>query len=594
MLTPDAVPSFDRPTRPIYLHFLDRELNDAVHATIDGPLIERLLKVAILATGSPLYCGISAVYEHPSVPSIAHVVEDLAATGHLDLVGHHASTDSLISSHRLLYEHDRDRYPAYFKEPSRRWKTTSLKPHSTTEELEARLLSLTDPLYSEGLYRPGREGLRVIELGLLDRRQRAITSALFRDPVGSRKDLQEEVAISISVAYTTHYLRFLGGAVLNGIAGLEDLDGLLPERSPMRDVVLLEMLCRDVGLGEILDTPWASARSFWLQMLREGRGALAAKVQAVVGLVVAHQSPEERLRLTRNAAQTAWRSVLGAPPDAPVQWHEALGRAGRLLDGALALLYPTAQAVAEYPVGPPVADLLLVTATETEVQALIHQMDAAGHGRGVVRRQGDVTFTDFGMVGSSYVCHVETQMGSLGVGGSALTVSDAIQELTPRAVLMLGICFGVDPVKVPLSSVIIGERVLEYANVRASTAPAGDLVLECRGDRVPADGPLVQLARAVTREFAGTPGLMLSGPALVDHQGFKDAIVAMPEAKGALGGEMEGEGLVAAAARRRCPWLMVKAVCDFADGLKGKDKTERQEAAAMAAARFAVRTAELF
>ena len=41
----------------------------------------------------------------------------------------------------------------------------------------------------------------------------------------------------------------------------------------------------------------------------------------------------------------------------------------------------------------------------------------------------------------------------------------------------------------------------------------------------------------------------------------------MPEA---IGGEMEGVGLSAAAIRSRVPWILAKSICDWADGQKHK------------------------
>jgi nucleoside phosphorylase len=50
---------------------------------------------------------------------------------------------------------------------------------------------------------------------------------------------------------------------------------------------------------------------------------------------------------------------------------------------------------------------------------------------------------------------------------------------------------------------------------------------------------------------------------------------------------MEGAGILAAAERKHVPWLIVKAVCDYALN-KGIDKKARQHEAAQAAARAVV------
>ena len=49
---------------------------------------------------------------------------------------------------------------------------------------------------------------------------------------------------------------------------------------------------------------------------------------------------------------------------------------------------------------------------------------------------------------------------------------------------------------------------------------------------------------------------------------------------------MEGTGLYSAAQRRKVDWIIIKAVCDWADGNKGQDKAARQQLAAENAAHF--------
>ena len=52
---------------------------------------------------------------------------------------------------------------------------------------------------------------------------------------------------------------------------------------------------------------------------------------------------------------------------------------------------------------------------------------------------------------------------------------------------------------------------------------------------------------------------------------------------------MEGAGLYAIAAQRGVAWGVIKAICDWADGDKGKDDEERRQAqAARNAAAFAL------
>jgi hypothetical protein len=76
-------------------------------------------------------------------------------------------------------------------------------------------------------------------------------------------------------------------------------------------------------------------------------------------------------------------------------------------------------------------------------------------------------------------------------------------------------------------------------------------------------------------------GLILSGEKLVDNAKLKGKM--LKEEPTAIGGEMEGAGLFAACDQKVNDWILVKAVCDYADGKKKKDKDKFQGQAICAA-----------
>ena len=51
---------------------------------------------------------------------------------------------------------------------------------------------------------------------------------------------------------------------------------------------------------------------------------------------------------------------------------------------------------------------------------------------------------------------------------------------------------------------------------------------------------------------------------------------------------MEGTGLYVASADHKVDWIVIKAICDWADGNKTINKTQRQKKAAKNAAEFLV------
>jgi nucleoside phosphorylase len=73
-------------------------------------------------------------------------------------------------------------------------------------------------------------------------------------------------------------------------------------------------------------------------------------------------------------------------------------------------------------------------------------------------------------------------------------------------------------------------------------------------------------------------GAILSGDKLVDDVEFKASLLT--QYPNAIGGEMEGAGLWAAAARSGLEWIVAKAVSDWADGRKHDGYQELAAAAA--------------
>lgn len=228
---------------------------------------------------------------------------------------------------------------------------------------------------------------------------------------------------------------------------------------------------------------------------------------------------------------------------------------------------------------------LIVTATKIETKAL-HDVMPETILRIVV---GDYTYY-LGQVGQYNVINVQCrEMGSLAPGGSLQTVNAALKEWDGlKAVIMVGICFGFEEDKQHIGDVIVSKSIRNYETRRIGK----DQEIP-RGNTYQADTCLVNAFNnlIIAWENIGIDeerkklmiGDYISGEQLIDNKEVRDKLRSeSPEAKA---GEMEGNGLVASCESLRKPWILIKAICDFADGDKGKEKDKKQLIAATSAVR---------
>lgn len=228
--------------------------------------------------------------------------------------------------------------------------------------------------------------------------------------------------------------------------------------------------------------------------------------------------------------------------------------------------------------------LLIVTVTNVESQAVLNAF-AAETGRSAMPLMLDgYVYKHLGRVDAFDVYFAISEMGSGGVGGSQDAVRKAITAIKPDAVFMVGIAFGIDRKKFSVGDILVSKQLLLYDLQRVSS----DSTISLRGDRVPASVKLLNWVRHAALTWKTgvrvEPGLVLSGDKLIDNKDYRNELSALvPDA---LGGEMEGAGLYVACQELKLDWILIKAICDWADGQKHKNKSANQQKAASNAINF--------
>ena len=231
--------------------------------------------------------------------------------------------------------------------------------------------------------------------------------------------------------------------------------------------------------------------------------------------------------------------------------------------------------------------LVIITTTKVESQAVLDTFLPDKSQRPISHTIEGRTYFDLGMVQDARVYMIQSEMGSGGLGASAQAVAKAIDTLSPRAVIMVGIAFGMNQEKQAIGDVLVSQQLRLYDLQRVGTRK-GRAEIVLRGDKPPASPSLLNLFKGAELTWKGDAeirfGPILTGEKLVDNQNLTKQLHGFePEA---IGGEMEGAGLYVACHDKKTDWILVKGICDWADGNKGVDKTARQQLAATNAAAF--------
>jgi nucleoside phosphorylase len=186
------------------------------------------------------------------------------------------------------------------------------------------------------------------------------------------------------------------------------------------------------------------------------------------------------------------------------------------------------------------------------------------------------------------IVHTLCEMGAGGVGASQQRTREAIEHWNPKAVIAVGIAFGMDEAEQKVGDVLISVQLQDYE--LGKLRKDGQLIP--RGDRPSAaDFLRNRLRQTDTTEKRRAKndwpkvrfGLVLSGQKLVDNLDYRKSLrVLYPEA---IGGEMEGTGLYVSACAAKIDWIVVKGICDWGYNKNQADKIAWQKLAAKNAAR---------
>lgn len=241
--------------------------------------------------------------------------------------------------------------------------------------------------------------------------------------------------------------------------------------------------------------------------------------------------------------------------------------------------------------------ILIITATDPEKKALRNALKPLPNQKEILKIAGMKTVYYVGTFGAYPIAHIHcNNQGSVGIGGSILTVAEALNEIKDiKMCIMVGIAFGADSEKQKIGDVLVSSSVQTYESVRISTDEDGNLRIDDRNKLLTPGGIIRNQFLSFdydNRSYNIHHGIFLCGEKLVDNLDYKQELlkkfkVIIKQKTDIVGGEMESAGLAySMASIDNLNWMIVKGISDFGDGNKKCDKTIRQKIASENAVEF--------
>ena len=228
--------------------------------------------------------------------------------------------------------------------------------------------------------------------------------------------------------------------------------------------------------------------------------------------------------------------------------------------------------------------ILLMTATEIELRGIMGYLKPKDGKENIVETFVEKQRIYIGKYGKCPVVVGMSAQGKAQQGplSACMTTAIILMAIEIRYVIAVGICYGMDESETSTGDVIVANPICDCTCLQVENTKDGDTN---NGYTPPLSEEIPPTA---TLQVFGNPdgythtqgckevkvhyGPIISRPDLVDSSNYKNQLRRLkPDA---LGGEMEGAAIMAAAERvpskHRVEVIVIKAICDWGDGEKSK------------------------
>jgi len=531
--------------KPIYLHFMDRELRETVSGKLTDESALNLVCMGLFMSIAPMYVPFATVFESINdFPQTVRFLVELEKYNRIMMVTQARDLEEFIKQRHILYDYDKKRYEMYFGGKETLWPNApTIIAGRTTDFLRKKFfLSLYDIISLNSKLKGD------IYTKLSSNRTDALTYSFFKSLVtkGTVEGLEHitvehDLRYMVSKDYTVRYLEAMDGTIITSIPCFGQYDSLATSRYNTNFMLFFELL----GMTYLKNHIQAHGVLEGIVANESTRVNFCRVLNEICTLLSRHPNSEwatidsqtilKNFHLDKRA--TSLTDMLG-------EYHLLLERLKKHYHDTV--------------VEGDSMQVLLIVATDIELDVTI---DICKKNNAILIPFISTEFSYFiAKFDTKCVYIVKSQMGSGGPGGSTLTTADAIMKLSPRIVVMGGIAFGANNDKQKIGDVLLSERIWAY-DAEKLTEDTG----YPRGAITPVNPQLFQMLemtyKSKERSFGIKKGLMASGGKLSDRKAFVDALKnVQPEM---IGADMESTGTMDTCLRMNKQCVFVKGICDW-------------------------------
>jgi nucleoside phosphorylase len=589
--------------KPIYTHFLNRELLRSVNFGMDDATIGRIFRVLLICTTEHFLSSLAFIWEISSyLPKTLSLIEKLYRANELDLISNLPTVDEFISSSQNLYSYDAVRYPMYFNaipESLLKMEPGILKEQNTTKVMSTELFAWTEG--SQGHTwdlmssndKSQLQALRQLIIPVVtNREEKGITLSLFEEALPKKMLEGKKLPLArlLSLIHLQHYLSIVGADIPTGIRGLSYFDAAATS-FPVLDVEVLYRFIRRMFASETLDSHQ------FLDIFLSNRGSVphAAFVESIRYLVngalyvTYKRYPHFNPLTQRFLLDEVIKGILSTGSTSQFKVKHGLD----IITSAytdltqIAILARKDQQFAEFAdkweMEKPMSHKKVLLLTATDLETDIVARTAKSYGLTMSRLHiKDHTIYTLGSLAGTDIFLAQSEMGTEAPGAMTLTANDVVDALKPHSIVLVGIAFGLKKDEQNIGDILVSKQICLY-DPKKLLILKGKEVWRARGDKAQSSTRLLDRFRSGRLDWNKCKihyGLLLSGNTLINSPDFIKKIKEVePDA---MGGEMEGAGIYSVAVKRKIDWIVIKGIADW--GIKKSD--EFQHAAASNAIHF--------